>query len=187
MPRWPKQSEAERFYSKVEKGETCWIWKGAKHPQGYGVFRSQGRLILAHRFSYMLAKGPLLPRKEIDHLCQNPSCVNPGHLELVTRHENIIRGVGPAVTAARQRSKTHCPKGHRYDLINTQFRKDGRRRCRECRRLEDVKRRPFRRAWRTAYNRRPEVRAKGAARARRYRERQKLRGQCPYVPPGERR
>jgi hypothetical protein len=33
---------------------------------------------------------------EVDHLCRNPSCINPGHFELVTKNENIRRKYVPA-------------------------------------------------------------------------------------------
>ena len=79
-----------RFWNKVEKTETCWIWTGAKDTKGYGAFRdSDGRTVRAHRFS---AGEP--PRGLVwDHLCRVRNCVNPDHLEAVTQGENVRRGM----------------------------------------------------------------------------------------------
>lgn len=111
------RSEQERFWSNVEKGGQCWNWTGSKN-RGYGKFRRSncGPTVIAHRLSYEWAKGPITEGLVIDHLCRNPSCVNPAHLEAVTPQINTIRGEGPA---AINLSKTHCPKGHEYTEKNT--------------------------------------------------------------------
>jgi hypothetical protein len=73
---------------------------------------------------------------EIDHLCRNPSCSNPNHLEAVTRRENILRGAGPTALKARNAAITHCPKGHEYSTENTRLSKNKkgvvRRHCKIC-------------------------------------------------------
>lgn len=71
---------------------------------------------------------------EIDHLCRNRKCVNPLHLEAVTRKTNVLRGVSPS---AKNAVKTTCAKGHMFDDKNTyvRIRKGGGRACRECLRL----------------------------------------------------
>lgn len=79
-------------WDKIEKlPDGCWIWTGARNTGGYGVARHRGRTIGAHRMTYEVFVGPLDPFLEIDHLCRNPPCVNPDHLEQVTRAENIRR------------------------------------------------------------------------------------------------
>ncbi|MCH8951094.1 MAG: 50S ribosomal protein L10 [Proteobacteria bacterium] len=65
----------------------------------------------------------------IDHLCRNPACENPSHMEPVTNHENILRGE-LHLTSSR---KTHCPLGHPYDEQNT-YQYKGSRHCRTCKR-----------------------------------------------------
>lgn len=86
-------SDADRFWSKVNKGEGCWDWGGARRGPGYGAFRIGGRLdgkiIPAHRFSYELVNGPIPDGLVIDHICRNPSCVRPDHLRACTQQHNV--------------------------------------------------------------------------------------------------
>lgn len=71
----------------------CWIWQGARQPEGYGRIKVRGRMDMAHRLAYRLAKGAIPAFFQIDHLCFTPSCVNPDHLEAVTAAENVSRSV----------------------------------------------------------------------------------------------
>ena len=77
-----------RFWSLVEKTETCWLWRGPQIPQGYGEFCNQ-KAILAHRFSWQLAHGPIPVGLYILHTCDVPLCVNPDHLWAGTQQDNI--------------------------------------------------------------------------------------------------
>ena len=133
-----------RFWSKVQKDgpNDCWLWIGARKTGGYGSFmvfcdkrRGIAQFANAHRVSYELVKGPIPSGLTLDHLCRNTSCVNPEHLEAVSMAVNVLRGTGvSAINAA----KTHCPKGHPFDLINTGYSthyKNGRLRyCKTCNR-----------------------------------------------------
>lgn len=120
-PRKKRKPVEQRFFAKIEKTDSCWTWRGAKLPNGYGRFYADGRLVYAHRFSFFLKHG-CYPRYTIDHLCRNRSCVNPEHLEDVTIRENTLRGDSVAAKNAR---KTHCPFGHEYVTRGTtvKFRK----------------------------------------------------------------
>lgn len=83
----------ERFWSKVNKTTTsgCWEWTAHLH-KGYGQFGvKQGQIKYAHRVAYEWAVSPIPAGLELDHLCKNPKCVNPEHLEPVTRAENLAR------------------------------------------------------------------------------------------------
>lgn len=121
-----------RFWRKVEKTPGCWLWRGTTNPRGYGMFRPYvGQARKAHRYAYELLVGPVPDGTELDHLCRNPRCVNPAHLEPVTHRENMLRGENPAARAARA---THCRHGHAYDEANTQVTPTGERRCRACNR-----------------------------------------------------
>lgn len=114
--------ELQRFWSKVNKTDTCWIWTAYQDKNGYGRFRSGKIKVGAHRFSYELIKGPIPAGLTIDHLCRNPPCVNPAHLEAVTMKENVLRGIGPTAINAR---KTHCKHGHKFTPENTYTLKNG--------------------------------------------------------------
>ena len=104
----------------------CILWSGYIDQAGYGRF---GRHGYAHRRAYEEAVGPIPEGLTIDHLCRVRACINPEHMEPVTRGENVLRGVGPAAMAARV---THCPQGHAYAGWNLTIKKDGARRCRTC-------------------------------------------------------
>ena len=125
----------ERFWPKVQKTETCWLWTGFKR-NGYGHFWVRGRLIQAHRFAYELLVGPIPTGLTLDHLCRNRSCVNPKHLEAVSMRTNILRGNN---LSARYAQATHCVHGHPFDLFNTLIGRKGQRRCRACHRAEQRK------------------------------------------------
>ena len=114
-----------RFFAKVIRinDSSCWEWIGGC-ANGYGSFFFNGRHIKAHRFAYELFVGEIPPHLEIDHLCRNRRCVNPTHLEPVTRSENIRRGLLPDIGRQYQESKTHCPQGHPYNEANTYLRTD---------------------------------------------------------------
>lgn len=69
----------------------CWIWQGTKISRGYGRINRQGRETFAHIYEWEQANGPVPDGLELDHLCRNPSCCNPAHLEPVTHAENMRR------------------------------------------------------------------------------------------------
>jgi len=76
----------ERFWSKVNKTETCWIWNGAKDSHGYGSFGVDRKMKIAHRLAVSLSGLELAP--QLDHICHNRACVNPAHLRPVTHKQN---------------------------------------------------------------------------------------------------
>lgn len=101
----------ERFDARwiPEPNSGCWLWTG-KTVLGYGMFWiDQYNLIPAHRFSWQREVGPIPEGLDIDHLCRVRACINPRHLEPVTRKVNILRGEGACAKHARQ---THCKRGH---------------------------------------------------------------------------
>lgn len=104
----------------------CWEFTGPLHEKGYGRMLVDGRHTRPHRVMYEDWFGPIPDGLTIDHLCLNKRCVNPAHLEAVTRAENTLR-------AWLQRPlPTHCRMGHPYDNANTYVRPNGKRRCRIC-------------------------------------------------------
>jgi len=87
----------QRFWDKVIVIEgACWKWCGTKNPDGYGQIHVHRRLegfrtvLLAHRVSWEIHKGPIPPGLFVCHRCDNPECANPEHLFLGTNRDNMI-------------------------------------------------------------------------------------------------
>lgn len=71
----------------------CWIWQGATNNGGYGLITRNSKQKLAHIYFYEQKYGKVPKGKELDHICRNRNCVNPDHLEPVTRAINVRRGL----------------------------------------------------------------------------------------------
>ena len=85
------QKYIDRFWNKVDKTSTpnnCWTWTASRSKDGYGLFYFPGGG-RAHRFSYIISKGPISKGLLVRHVCDNPSCVRPEHLELGTHKDNM--------------------------------------------------------------------------------------------------
>ena len=132
MPRqYTRTPLFDRLISRVEFTDSCWLFTGPIDRNRYGRIReggSQGRQLFAHRVAYELLIGPIPKGLQLDHLCRIRHCVNPSHLEPVSCRLNLLRG---DTFNARNAKKTHCPKGHPYDLFNTWLYR-GSRHCRAC-------------------------------------------------------
>jgi hypothetical protein len=114
----------------------CWLWLGSTDSGGYGVIKICSTLRQAHRIFYEMLKHPIPEGLELDHLCRVHCCVNPDHLEPVTHAENQRRshtGNRKGNGGINNARKTHCPKGHPYDAVNTLTCK-GKRHCLACNR-----------------------------------------------------
>lgn len=129
----------------------CWEWHGVRS-LGYGHISvmENGRPVKrkVHRVAYKLVVGPIPEGMHLDHLCRNPPCYNPKHLEAVTARTNILRGIG---VAPRNAAKTHCKHGHEFTAENIKWQhKNGKnyRTCRACRNAS------ARAAWPGAWERR---------------------------------
>lgn len=88
-------STEARFWAKVEKTDTCWLWT-AYATDEYGQFHYQGKTVKAYRFAYELVVGPIPKSRELDHRPTCPKrCVNPAHLRPVIRKHNQENRAGP--------------------------------------------------------------------------------------------
>jgi hypothetical protein len=111
----------------------CWEWTGGTSSAGYGLIQAGATApgggpmpSLVHRLVWELLIGPIPVGLTIDHLCRNRRCVNPGHMEVVTRAENGRRGA----------TKTNCARGH--DLSLTRGGSKGE--CQSCVRIRNAAR-----------------------------------------------
>lgn len=127
----------------VNEETGCWEWTGRIRENGYGCLKSvcpDGRIVMgAHRNAWLAFVGPIPDGYDVDHLCHTYSdcaggpqcphrrCVNPGHLEPVTRLENVRR--------SKVCGKATCLRGHPLEGANVYIDRNGWRRCKQCRRV----------------------------------------------------
>lgn len=123
-----------RFASRVEAvTETgCWLWLGhVTRAGGYGLTKWRGKTKSIHRLVYELLVGPIPLGLTLDHRCRVPSCVNPRHLVACTIGENLLVP-GSKTFQAANAGKTHCKRGHPFDVVHTYHTTRGNRCCRVC-------------------------------------------------------
>lgn len=135
------QSEKDRFMSYVypDPNTGCFLWGGGIIKTGYGVFNAKVPGLVnmwrAHRFSWLVHDNKLIEGLDLCHTCDNRLCVNPDHLWMGTRQENLLD------CKQKKRNphwiRTHCKKGHEYTEDNILRKGPGRKykECKECRRI----------------------------------------------------
>jgi hypothetical protein len=128
-------SAIDRFMIKIAisnkefNGTPCWEWFGYKDERGYGNLKDCQIQQRAYGWAYKYFFGKVPKGLELDHLCNNTSCVNASHLKPVTHKENVLRGNALSAHNAR---KTKCIHGHEFNQTNTHIDKTGARHCRVC-------------------------------------------------------
>jgi hypothetical protein len=90
------QTLAERFWHKVNKTETCWLWIGSQNAKGYGKIQLNRRSAAghpvadyAHRIAWIMVHGPIPVGLDVLHKCDTPACVRDEHLFLGTPLDNV--------------------------------------------------------------------------------------------------
>ncbi|WP_353634494.1 HNH endonuclease [Halobacterium sp. NMX12-1] len=108
----------ERFWEKVDIADKdgCWEWQRATFPaNGYGAFNIGGKAKYAHRIAYRMEIGSIPPSKQINHICDNPLCVNPSHLYCGTHQDNMRDAVKRGQHADSRPLETVREIRHRYN------------------------------------------------------------------------
>jgi len=134
--------DVRRIFASINYG-VCWIPPRWFKKSGYSLLYFRGKNRLGHRLVWEFLVGEVPGGLDLDHLCRDRRCVNPDHLEPVTRSVNCRRGN----TGLHLKIKTHCPHGHPYNKKNTYVRlNDKGRSCRVCSRQAQQRLRDKRKA-----------------------------------------
>lgn len=115
------RSLADRFWPKVEKTDTCWLWTAYAKQGGYGMMHyndGTNRPVLAHRVSWELHYGPIPDGLCVLHQCDNPRCVRPDHLFLGTRRDNThdMLAKGRHWTTPKRGEQNHAARLTEQDI-----------------------------------------------------------------------
>ncbi len=120
---------AEDFWSHVQRTESgCWLWTLCTFEKGYGAFKYQGKQWRTHRLAWTLTHGPIPDGLQVNHHCDNPTCVNPAHLYLGTQKQNCQDAIKRNRAATGDRNGTHLhpesvvrgERHHKAKLSDTQ-------------------------------------------------------------------
>lgn len=121
-----------KLLNRLTSVNDCWTYPPNEKITGYSRVMHNRKRQMTHRAVYELLVGTVPKYLELDHLCRNRACINPDHLEPVTKKENVLRGEGYMAKNAR---KTHCKNGHEFTAENTYIppKRSNRRDCKACR------------------------------------------------------
>lgn len=109
----------------------CIEFSGCKTKAGYGLQHNNGKTRLAHRVAFENFWGEIPKGFIVMHTCDNPACIDPTHLRLGTRSDNLKDAYDKGRFVNQHTNKTHCKNGHELPKE-----KQGKqRRCSECRKV----------------------------------------------------
>ena len=146
----PIRDPEKRFWEKIKVGnkDDCWEWQASKMSYGYGQFGiSAGRVILAHRYSWMLHFGSIPNGLFVLHHCDNPACVNPNHLFIGTQKDNLHdmirkgRAKNPPMPMGDSNPNAKLSRHDVKDILN--YFERGLATSRELRKLYDISKTTF--------------------------------------------
>ena len=113
-----RKSFEQRFWEKVDKSGSCWVWTAGCNRKGYGQFKvSKRKATGAHRVSWELTNGPAPEGAFIDHICHNPRCVRPDHLRLATPKQNSQYRSGPNANNKSTGTRGVYKEGGKYRVM----------------------------------------------------------------------
>ena len=115
-PGRPRVPADVRFWQKINRTPTCWLWTDHLNADGYGRLLVGDRKIMAHRYSWELAGNSVPEGMQLDHACRNRACVNPAHLRVTTQFENMQNLAG-----AQSRNRTGV-RGVTWDSAKRRYR-----------------------------------------------------------------
>lgn len=122
----------ERFWAKVNKTDSCWLWLGSLNSNGRGQLWVNGKSMVAPRLSWTMHRGPIPSGLLVCHKCDNPSCVNPDHLELGDQKKNMQDCADRGRNKAFLLRTKVCINGHEKTPENVFFRISHGYQCRTC-------------------------------------------------------
>jgi hypothetical protein len=114
-----KDKDIEKFWSQVQKTDSCWLWQGRKMKDRTGVFYANGHTISARRFAWEITNGPIHEGLRVYHMHYEgdaEDCVNPAHLYLGTKGESLMR----AFREGRATPHRRTPLLSQYDALEAQ-------------------------------------------------------------------
>jgi hypothetical protein len=123
--RYRRTSITEDDWTEEDRGYSspCWIFNKVLSGNGYANVKMCQKQIKAHRWMYEHHVGPIPAGLHLDHLCRQPACLRPDHLEPVTVGENLRRGANARLTREQveeirliPRAVTHYAVAERYGL-----------------------------------------------------------------------